>query len=223
MSPTGHDRPSGPQCTEVREGDRIERYVSGNLHGSEAEAFEAHYFACEECWSAVQSALEVRAAFAPTTEKSAERPRGTVGTVAPAARRRAPRAWAVLVPAAVAAVLVGVALFGIRGPTPTAPSGDVLRGGEASLTIETAALSGGGLSVRWGAYPEADLYVVRIQSADGALLLERRVSDPRLEVGRAALPASFEGGAIYVRVEALDSLRSALATSPVTRIDVTVR
>jgi CHAT domain-containing protein len=62
----------------VEENDLVGRYVAGKLPEEEAEAFEAHYFGCERCWSEVRAATEVRAAM--------ERPAGA--PVVPLAERR---------------------------------------------------------------------------------------------------------------------------------------
>lgn len=40
------------------------RYLAEWLSPQEADAFEAHYFACDNCWQRVRRALELRAAFA---------------------------------------------------------------------------------------------------------------------------------------------------------------
>jgi CHAT domain-containing protein len=65
-------------CHYVEENDLVSRYIAGKLPEEEAEAFEAHYFGCERCWSEVRAATEVRAAM--------EKPAGA--PVVPLAERR---------------------------------------------------------------------------------------------------------------------------------------
>jgi len=60
-------------------------YLAGTLAPAEAEAFEAHYFGCDQCWRELQRGLEVRAALEqPKVAKTAP---VIPFTVAPATRR----------------------------------------------------------------------------------------------------------------------------------------
>lgn len=50
-------------CARIEAGDLEARYLSDRLTDEEAEAFEAHYFACDKCWTSLQRAIEMRAAL----------------------------------------------------------------------------------------------------------------------------------------------------------------
>src|SRR5580765_4550236 len=49
-------------CMLVDREDRMAAYLAGRLSAAEAESFEKHYFACDECWHELQAGLEIRAA-----------------------------------------------------------------------------------------------------------------------------------------------------------------
>jgi hypothetical protein len=66
----------GAGCEIARDGDVLAAYAAGRLREPEAEAFEQHYFPCEECWQLVRTATAVRSAKAggpaePTTPADA--------------------------------------------------------------------------------------------------------------------------------------------------------
>ena len=67
------------ECREVHEKDVIEGYLLGNLEQSDQEAFEAHFFECEDCFEeletlrGVQQELESRG-----VPRLAQRPSATV-------------------------------------------------------------------------------------------------------------------------------------------------
>ena len=116
------DSSVGAACPIALDGEAVAAYAAGRLGESEAEAFEQHYFACEDCWALVRTAGAARASFADA---------------APAGRPR--RRWAVLLPAAgLAAAVAGLALFGDWSTdAPTAP-GEVFRGVEQAMSLTTA-------------------------------------------------------------------------------------
>ena len=52
-------------CSSVEQGDIIERYLRpGTLSEAEAEAFELHYFACQNCFELLEAARAARSALA---------------------------------------------------------------------------------------------------------------------------------------------------------------
>jgi tetratricopeptide (TPR) repeat protein len=50
-------------CEEIRQDGVAERYLQGSLTETEREAYERHYFACEECLAEVESLEGLRAAL----------------------------------------------------------------------------------------------------------------------------------------------------------------
>lgn len=180
------------------------RYLSGRLSEEEAEAFEAHYFACDRCFSLVQRGVDLRAAAALP-----------VGT---RAHRRA-RWWPSL--AAAAVLIVAAGLWRVRpGHVPStafpnvAESG-VLRGASSMLGIHASA-STSAVLVTWASREGASTYRVRLLGDDGSLLSERELTDTS---ARLALPL-HEGerpGSVYVEVQALGPLRDVIAASSIVR------
>ena len=79
-----------------------ERYVSGEMPEAEREAFEAHFFACDRCFRAVQQLQDAAAVLAAE-------PARTSGSVAAAqgVRRPLPTAWMALA----AMLIIGVVLW----------------------------------------------------------------------------------------------------------------
>jgi CHAT domain-containing protein/Flp pilus assembly protein TadD len=57
------DVPKTLDHASIEEQDLVSRYVGQKLSPEEAEAFEEHYFGCDQCWDEVQAATEVRAAL----------------------------------------------------------------------------------------------------------------------------------------------------------------
>lgn len=198
--------PHRTSCTRAEEGDLIARYLAGKLSDEEAEAFEAHYFECEGCWDATQRALEVRSAFAAMDgERDAARE-------APGRSR-----WATWRPLAAAAVVAGllVGTWGLVAERGGAPPAEVLRGAEEDFAAE-GSLIDGALTGAWPRVPRAEVYRVRLFTADGVLLLEQELSDTTVAV-RAASRADE---VLYWEVEALDELRQIVARSGLRRLPV---
>jgi hypothetical protein len=176
-------------CAEVEERDLEAAYLAGRLDDATAEAYEAHYFGCDRCWSALRRAQEIRGALVP-------RPAGV-------------RQWQR--PLAVAA---GVALLVAAGWWATLQrrpgSGDTLRGAGDSLVVQLRRSPGGALLV-WPAWTGADRYRVRAYDANGVLLAEREAEDTTMEL-------TIPPGAAFVDVTALDLLREPLVGSGLVRV-----
>jgi hypothetical protein len=170
-------------CAEVDARDLEAAYLAGRLDEATAEAFEAHYFGCDRCWSVVQRAIEVRAAQAPPARR-------VLGWQRP------------LAAAAVLVLLVGA---GWWAALQRAQPGDPLRGTGDSLAVRLERAAGAADLV-WPAWTGADRYRVRTYDANGVLLDEREAADTTLQL---ALPP----GAAFVDVTALDPLREPLARS----------
>lgn len=201
-------------CDDVQERDLETRYLAGTLDEAEAEAFEAHYFACDQCWTAVHGGLSVRAAGEPEGSgvppgTVRPEPEGTGSSPSPARRSGPFRAW---IPLAAAAVLVtAVATWRIGdGDRPT--GGATFRGETDALRV-TASREAGGILAGWASVTGADRYIVRLYDARGALLTQVEGADT---TARLAPPAARDS--LFVDVQALGPLREVLARSAVTAV-----
>ena len=61
-------------CKAVAEENTIEHYAAGQLSDADTEAFEQHFFECEECSEALQDHAAVRAALASAPREAPSRP-----------------------------------------------------------------------------------------------------------------------------------------------------
>ena len=61
-------------CKAVAEENTIERYAAGQLSEADTEAFERHFFECEECYEALRNHAAVRAALASVPREAPSRP-----------------------------------------------------------------------------------------------------------------------------------------------------
>ncbi len=193
-------------CELVDQDDLDTRFLAGRLSEEEAEAFEAHFFGCERCWGLVQQGLAIRSAL------GAEAASPQLPGVASVPRRTPGRWWGLAAAAALAVVLVGMWWPGQRsGP---APSEDVLRGGETPFPV-VASGSRATLQAAWPRLPNADLYRVRLYSADGTLVAQRELMDTSIELLRDSIPLPPQAPAFW-EVQALDHLRQPVARSILT-------
>lgn len=183
----------------------VDAYLSGELSEREAEALEAHYFACDDCWRRIEAARSLRAS---ALEADVHLTDGQ----GPAIGRRARRAAA----AAVAVTALAMGLWQVAGTgEEDRQTGPTFRGEEAALELQTG-VRGGTLSLGWKPHPGAVRYRVRVHAPDGRLLLERRVRRTRLRVELSELPSAGSALPVYGTVEALDRLdRPVARTGPV--------
>ena len=86
-------------CEQFRLDDRMERYVRGELGDEERNQFEEHYFACVDCFDALQT---VRALHAELSDTESD-----VAAPADVSNRR----WQLPAAAAIAASIVGIAFW----------------------------------------------------------------------------------------------------------------
>ena len=202
-----------PKCPYGADSDIDARYLAGALSAEETEAFEEHYFGCDRCFAAVQRGAEIRAAMSSRVTVPSTEAKPRVIPIRSGRRRLSP--WH---PALVAAALVIVAL-GIRRTvrepvserSVAPPSVDAARGTAQPLTLRSHATSTV-LVAAWSALPTARSYRVRLVATDGSLLFERETPDTSIMVSRDRLPGK---GLVYWEVQALNALRSIVATSPV--------
>lgn len=193
-------------CDDVTARDLVDRYITGRLEPAEAENFERHYFGCEACWSAVQSAVGVAGDAASTAalrQVSAPPAQGT-------ARRR--RLWPLLAAAAIAVIAVTGLYTRMTGPAAEEPA--ALRGpvDEIAMTVRVANDS---LLITWPAVDSTLRYRVRVFNTQGDLMHEAEEPSPRFAW---RLPTSEPPADLLVRVQAIDRLGAVLAESDLQRI-----
>lgn len=196
----------------VEQEDLDTRYLAGTLSEEEADAFEEHYFSCDECWSAVQLGLGVRAAETPEKADTRGAPLKVQRTgVAPSTIAPRRRQW---MPVALAAA-VAIMAFGLwqwNDNPRMRPADDALRGPTDSIRA-VASVRGRALVLSWLATAGADRYGVRLQTRDGTIIVERLTADTSLALSRDSLPAISESEPVYWEVRALDALRRTIARS----------
>jgi tetratricopeptide (TPR) repeat protein len=49
------------ECVQIKREEVVERYLTGSLRPEERESFEEHYFACEQCFAALQAQRALQA------------------------------------------------------------------------------------------------------------------------------------------------------------------
>jgi hypothetical protein len=106
-------------CRAVRDGDLIEDYLLGRLTESDRDAFEAHFFECEDCYARLEAARLLRREL-----------RASGAKVVPLRRFARTRTW-LATAAGLGAVAVGVSFLTFRreglAPAPaTAPAPEIL-------------------------------------------------------------------------------------------------
>lgn len=210
-------------CADVRDADLVQRYVAGTLDPPLREAFEEHYFACDACWTRLELALDVRAAFAG---EDPARPGGADST----STRRPLSGWSVAAVAAAAALLFGVVQVA-DGPESAPPAAGGAAGGAASaegafrgeiasFRFDASILPTGALEATWPAVPEADLYRVLLFDVEGELLTRRETADTTVRLRPPATdpPDAGTRGPLFLEVQALDPVRIVIARSGPERV-----
>ena len=196
MSVTTEDR-SGVTCETAVDGDTIAAYVGRRLGESEAEAFEQHFFGCEDCWSLVRTATAARASL---TDEA--------GVTSNAQTSRPRRRWR-LPAVALAAGLAGIVFVGVwRSSSP----GEVFRGSANSMQVEVA-VGLGLLRATWEPVSGAAGYELRVYDDAGRLLT---TADAVGEVGIVdlqSLELGRRGIATTAEVVALDSFGQVIRRS----------
>ncbi len=191
-------------CDLVDATDIERAYLRGTLTEADAEAFEAHYFACDRCWASLQRAIEQRAAFSGMAE-------------APATRRwisrgRATQArWPLAVAASI--VLVVAASSRLTSDLRRSPAADDTERGRATAMTVRASTDANALVLTWLPVHGAERYRVRLFAPDGTVLIERTVTDTIVGIPRDSLSAGARARAAFWSVDALDATRQSLARS----------
>ena len=191
-------------CTYAEQNDLAALYLAGKLLESDAEAFEAHYFTCESCWSDVRRGGEIRAAFGEPAVASP-----TKGLSGPSRHD----VWPLLAAAAAVAMIA----LGIRqlSPRPEIVPPEPTYRGERSeaLILEIATRPTGQIRLSWSAIEDAHVFVVQVFASDGVSVWKRETSETYTSLERSALPPPRAGISFLAQVEALDTMRQVVAKS----------
>jgi hypothetical protein len=228
-------------CALVDREGRMVSYLASTLSADEAEAFEAHYFGCDQCWRELQQGLEIRAALTSKIE-----PASAGHLVAAAAMRRVPWRWV----AAAATVVLVASVWRWSGspplPAPSLsapnvvvappaaappphttrpvppPAGDerALRSPSQEGLRPIATRDGNSIKVEWLVVDKAARYVLTIFAADATQVLRRETTTPTVVIEDAAV-AGHSGTRLFARVEAVSALGVILASSP--RVELPAR
>jgi hypothetical protein len=207
-------REQDPNCPYGPDSDVDARYLAGLLSDEESDAFEQHYFHCDRCFAAVKRGTEIRAA---SSSALSEAPAAASPRSIPV---RSPRRRFSLWQPALAAAGVAIFALGIRQvagrraaneETAVPPRVDAPRGATPVFTLSSHATSTV-LAAAWSPLKTAHSYRVRLVASDGSLLFERETADTAIVLSRDIVRDKTP---VYWEVQALDALRSVLATSPV--------
>lgn len=126
------DGVSTPDCSLADRDSRIVGYVAETLSADEADAFEAHYFACDLCWREVQQGLEIRAAAEIAHEAPA-----IIHPVVVAPPGTQPWRWVPLAAAAGVILAVGLTMW-LREPSAPTHETTVASAPERPLAVPAA-------------------------------------------------------------------------------------
>jgi len=183
-------------CLEVEEEGLVGRYLAGRLGPDPAARFEAHYLTCDNCQTALQVAVALRAELRRLEPQAvATWSASSVRASTPGAQSRARRLrfW-LPAGAAAAATLAGLLVWGQWTGEPA-----VHRRSPEGVVGPTAIQPVGQLSVverfTWSATAGADLYRVAVYDMAGQALFEVEARDTSV---MAPSGASFQAGQQYV-------------------------
>jgi FimV-like protein len=115
------------ECAHIKREEVVERYLTGSLGPQERESFEEHYFACEQCFAALQAHRALQAELSASAPQIRAMP-------APS-----PTAWRWTAAMATAAVVI-LAVLGIRWGmksdlSPPAPPTQTMQPGPAGPSL----------------------------------------------------------------------------------------
>ncbi len=191
------------ECPATAGGQRdlVPLYLAGKLTEGDAEAFEAHYFACATCREDVHTGAALREIY------------GKPAIVAGGHPALTRRPWLPLA-AAAAIALVTLGVWQFSRQTIVERGQPALRGGfAATLDLKVEPGPQGAIELSWSAHPEAAVYQIQVFAADGTRVWSAEANEPRLSIGSAVLPSPGPGKSFEVEVQALDSMQQVVATS----------
>jgi hypothetical protein len=121
--------------------------------------------------------------------------------------------WSLAAAAAIAAIVIGT-LRETRWRS--LPPVDTTRRGAPDALHMRADGGPDVLTATWSPVADADVYQVRLLTADGSLLFQGNVTDTTAAIQADSLPAMDRGSTMYWDVRALDQLRKPIAHSGLT-------
>lgn len=201
-------------CPYSQNGEIDQHYLAGTLPESDAETFERHYFECDICWARLQRGAEIRAALWKS------QPSSLPVQSSPVTRRR--MTIRVMPATAAAVLLVGLGIWRNSRVMSHSPrvaareASETTRGSEMSFNVATR-ITDGRIVAAWPPTSGAVDYRVRLLAQDGTLLLEREVSDTSFVLPADSVPGA-KTASRYWHVQALNELRSIIATSSLTPV-----
>lgn len=200
-------------CPYGADSDVDARYLAGTLSPEESEAFEEHYFGCDRCFDAVKRGSEIRAAMLRPLSAVHDQTNPGATPILKTRRRFSP--WQpALAAAAVVIVALGIRKMAAPGPvaeTAAPPaSANAPRGAAPSFNLTSHATSAV-LVAAWSPPSAARSYRVRLLGADGTLVFERETADTSIMLSHDLVLGKTTP--VYWEVQALDALRSVVATS----------
>jgi tetratricopeptide (TPR) repeat protein len=115
------------ECAQIKREEVVERYLTGSLGPQERESFEEHYFACEQCFAALQAHRALQAELSASAPQIRAMPAPN------------PTAWRWTAAMATAAVVI-LAVLGIRWGmkpdlSPPAPPTQTMQPGPAGPSL----------------------------------------------------------------------------------------
>ncbi len=115
------------KCAQIKHEEVVERYLTGSLGAEERESFEEHYFACEQCFAALQVQRALQAELSASAPQIRAMPAPN------------PTAWRWTAAMVTAAVVI-LAVLGIRWGmkpdlSPSAPPTQTMQPGPAGPSL----------------------------------------------------------------------------------------
>jgi hypothetical protein len=126
---------------------------------------------------------------------------------------RAGRTWLPLA-AAAAIAFIGLGVWQMTRRVGGEAGRPAMRSALAeSLDLKIAAGPQGSIDLTWPAHPDGANYEVHVLAADDTSIWRRQTQEPRLSIPSGTLPALDGGKALFVEVEAFDSVGRSVAKS----------
>lgn len=218
MSLAGLQEPCGT-------GDTVRDYLASRLSPDARVGFEEHFFRCDDCWSELTYAIELRAVFGRSgqtieEEELLEGPRPQRVEERPVRKSEAPSSGRGI--RAVLLLLAGMALAGgmwLSRPTEEQPSPQrVLVLGETATQFSVrVGIDGEQVLPSWPQVPGAQSYVVELRDRNGEEIIRRKTPETSIAVPRDEIEA---GGLFYCRVTALDAAGEVLIETALQGISI---
>jgi hypothetical protein len=199
--------------------NQIDDYLFDRLEGGDKDAFEEHYFNCQNCFRLMEersdliSAIKSRGAWIFKPQPAPDR-RSLVPTFEKVVSYFTPRQWATV--AAAAAILL-VAVFGVfpqfKGPSPqfVLSDSEVVRGRSLTLMSPVIDVKVAPAYFEWKSLGQDVDY--KISLYDGGLLWSAVTKENRMTVPEEVRQKMVSGGKFAWQVKAFSSRGTLMAVS----------